>query len=151
MANDKKTKNIVLKKDEKAHFATITALNIPISTKFSVEIGNFIRNKELKKAKQMLKGVIDQKIAVPFKIYNRDLGHKPGMASGRYPIKASETILKLLDSLEANAEYKGLDINNLVVSEFVANQGSKMWHYGRKRRRQMKRSHLIIKVEEMQK
>ena len=151
MEKNNKTKSKVLKKDEKAHFATITALNIPISTKFSVEIGNFIRNKELKSAKQMLQKVITQKIAVPFNRYNRDLGHKPGIAAGRYPIKASEAILKLLDSLEANAEYKGLDINNLVISEFVANQGSKMWHYGRKRRRQMKRSHLIIKVEEIQK
>lgn len=136
---------------EKAHFATVLAKNIPISTKFSIEIGNFIRNKELKKAKELLKKVTEKKIAVPFKKFNRDLGHKAGIAAGRYPVKASATILKLLDSLEANAEYKGLDTNNLVIREFIANQGNQMWHYGRKRRRKMKRTHIMIKAEEKQK
>jgi len=149
---DKKTKKKQDKpkvNNDKAHYAIVTAMNLPISNKFSVEIGNFIRNKELKKAKELLNRVIKQNIAVPFTRFNRDLGHKPGIAAGRYPIKASTEILKLLDALEANAEYKGLDVNNLVISEFIANKGNKMWHYGRKRRRAMKRCHLTIKAEEM--
>ncbi|MBI2670739.1 50S ribosomal protein L22 [Candidatus Woesearchaeota archaeon] len=134
--------------NEKIHYASVSSWNIPISRKFSVEIGNFVKNKELKKAKVLLENVIAQKAAVPFKRYNRDLGHKRGIASGRYPIKASKLILKLLDSLEANAENKGIDTNNLIIKEFIANKGNKMWHQGRKRRRKMKRCHIFIKAIE---
>ena len=64
--------------------------NLQISTKQSVEICNFIRNKSLKVAKNMLNSVVNKKIAVPYKRYRRDVGHKAGMASGRYPITASK-------------------------------------------------------------
>jgi large subunit ribosomal protein L22 len=137
---------------EVAHIATAKSLNLPISTKQSYEIANFLRNKELKTAKKLLQDVIDKKIAVPFGRYNRDTGHKKGkIASGRYPEKASKAFLMLLNSVEANADSKGLDNEKLVISELRSTQGTQQWHAGRLRRRRMKRTHLYIKLEESEK
>ncbi len=139
-------------KSEKAHFASVRVRNLPISTKQSVEIAGYLRGRELSKAKSFLQDVIDKKRAVPFKRYNRDMGHKPGkIASGRYPEKASKHFLMLLNSLEGNAENKGLNVEMLKLSEVIANKGPDQWHYGRLRRRKMKRTHLEIKAVEIEK
>lgn len=138
--------------DKKEHFASVNVKNLPISTKQTIEIAGFIRGKNLKKAKSLLSQVLEKKIAVPFKRYNRDVGHKPGkIAAGRYPKKATEHILILLNSLEANAENKGLNVDNLKISEIMVNKGSNQWHYGRMRRRKMKRTNVKIKTIEIEK
>jgi large subunit ribosomal protein L22 len=137
--------------ESKEHFATAKSLNLPISTKQSYEIANFLRRKKLSTAKKLLEQVLKKKIAVPYKRYNRDTGHKPGIASGRYPEKASKALLMLLDSVEANADNKGLDTENLIISELRSTQGTQQWHAGRLRRRRMKRTHLYVRVEESEK
>ena len=144
------TKKVEAKQiDKKEHFAIAKSLNLPISTKQSVEISNFIRKKETSKAKMLLNEVLEHKKAVPFKRYNRDTGHKSGnIASGRYPEKAIQNFLKLINTAEANAEDKGLDSKNLIITEMKADQGPQQWHQGRMRRRKMKNTHLSIKVME---
>ena len=111
-------------KPDIAHFASVNAYALPISTKQSVEIASFLRNRKVSQAKTLLSEVIAMKMAVPFKRYNRDVGHKPGIAAGRYPIKASKEFLNLLNTLEANAEFKGLDSKNLIISTIKANKGT---------------------------
>ena len=97
----------------------------------------------------MLQDVINKKMAVPFKRYNRDTGHKKGkIAAGRYPEKASEAFLTLLNTVEANADSKGLDNEKLFISELRSTQGSQQWHSGRLHRRRMKHTHLYVKVKE---
>ncbi|MCD4759864.1 50S ribosomal protein L22 [archaeon] len=135
--------------DKSEHFAIARSLSLPISTKQAVEISNFIRKKELQIARKLLQEVLDKKKALPFKRYNRDMGHKPGkIASGRYPEKAISYFIKILRTAEANAEDKGLDINNLIITELKADKGPQQWHYGRLRRRKMKNTHLYVKVME---
>ena len=92
----------------KEHQATVRGRDLDISTKFATEISNNIRNKSIKTAKQILSDVISQKRPISFRRYNRDLGHKAGLSSARYPIKASKVILKLLEELQANSEFKEL-------------------------------------------
>src|SRR3989344_1093913 len=91
-------------------------IGLPISAKFSIEICREIRYKPLKRAERMLEDVISQTRAIPFKRFVFDLGHKPGMAAARYPIIASEHILRLVHLLKANAEHKGLNPEKLVIS-----------------------------------
>ena len=91
--------------------AKVNGKDLRISTKESIEICNFIRNRNLGKARQLLEQVLKQKIAVPYKIFNTDTGHKPGIAAGRYPRNASIAIIGLLNSVEANAENMGLNKN----------------------------------------
>lgn len=128
--------------------AKAVGISLPISTKQSVEICRFIRNKSLEKAKTMLANVIVKKTAVPFKRYKMDVGHRRGkIAAGRYPMKASKQILDLLNSVETNAQFKGLNTSNLVITHICAHLASTPPHYGR-RRRKTKRTHVEVVVEE---
>jgi large subunit ribosomal protein L22 len=149
---EKKTETVkveVKSEDKKEHFAIAKSLNLPISTKQSVEVSNFIRGKETSKAKMLLNEVLKHKKAVPYNRYNRDTGHKSGnIAAGRYPEKAIQNFLILINSVEANAEDKGLDSKNLIITELKADLGPQNWHQGRMRRRKMKNTHLSIKVME---
>lgn len=132
---------------EKCAFAR--ALNLPISTKVSYEIGNAIRGKSVEKVIAFLDRVMDQKEAVPFKRFNSDVGHKPGkIGPGRYPIKSVEYFKKLVLSAKANAIDKGLNDAALKVVHVAANTGVGQWRHGRQRRRQMKATHLEIAVAE---
>lgn len=129
--------------------ATVNSKDLSISTKHAIEICNFIRGKNLLKSKEYLQKVLEMKKAIPFKRYNRDMGHKPGsLGPGRYPQKASNVILKLLESLEINAQNKGLDTAALYLKTVVPNKGSNVWHYGRQRRRRMKLTHIFMLAEE---
>jgi len=130
------------------HTATVRGFNLAISKKFSVEVANFIRRKKLKVAKELMEGVIEKKIAVPFRKHNRDLGHKRGIGPGRYPIKVAKQILILLESAEMNATNKGLDVDALFIKEISANKGSTSMKGGRHRGREAKRTHLEILLEE---
>ena len=108
------------------NIARINGKDLRISTKQCVEICSFIREKKVAKAKYALERVLKKKMAVPFKRYNRDIGHKHGIASGSYPINASSEILRLLIELEANAENKGLSKNELYISKIMAKM---FFHY----------------------
>lgn len=143
------TETKVKKEIGSEHFAVARALNLPVSTKTSVEVASFIRGKEVKKVKRYLQEVLEHKKSIPFKRYRRDVGHKPGqVAAGRFPEKAIGYYMKLINNAEANAENKGLDVENLIVSEVKANKGPGQYHYGRKRSRKMKNTHLFIKLVE---
>ena len=126
--------------------------DLPISKKHSVEICRWIRKKKLEKAKLMLNKVLEKEIAVPYKRHISDLGHKKGAKGpGRYPIKACKEILKLLESAETNAQFKGMNTGNLIIEHINAQQASRPWHFGRQRRRKMKRAHVEIILKESRK
>jgi len=123
--------------------------DLPISTKQSVEISNYIRGKSLKKSKDILQKVIEENKAIPFRRFNKDMGHKKGnIAAGRFPIKSCTNILKILSSAEHNAINIGLNNNNLFIKNIIANKASRPFHTGRKIRRKMKRTHIEIILEE---
>ncbi|MDP2906521.1 MAG: 50S ribosomal protein L22 [Nanoarchaeota archaeon] len=133
----------------KENSAMVNGKDMPISTKQSIEICNFIRGKNLLLSKAFLEKVLQKKKAVPFRRFNRDMGHKPGsIGPGRYPQKASKLILQLLESLEVNAQNKGLDTATLYLKTVVPNKGANVWHYGRQRRRRMKLTHIFMLAEE---
>ena len=46
--------------------------------------------------------------------------------SGRYPQKAAKEILKLIDNLESNAEYKGIDLDRLKIINATVHKGRLM-------------------------
>ena len=128
--------------------ARVVGRSLPISTKFSIEVCAFIRNKKTSEAKKLLSQVITGKKAIPFKRFNKDLSHKPKIGPGRYPIKVIEEVIDLLDSVEANAQFKGLNTANLQITHINAHLASRPWHYGRQRRRKSKRTHIEVVVQE---
>ena len=80
--------------------------------------------------RSFLDEVIDKKIAVPYRRYNNEVAHRSnirdGFFSGRFPKKASIEFLKLLDNLESNAEYKGMDLDRLKIISCVVHKGTKL-------------------------
>ncbi len=95
-----------------------------ISTKKSRELGRAIKGMHTGVARSYLENVIKLKQAVPFKRHNDGLGHKKGaMAAGRYPVGAANEFLKILKNVESNAEYKGLEPENMYIAHFSAKRG----------------------------
>ncbi len=141
--------NYTVKQMEEENIAKAVGRALPISTKQSIEICAFIRKIPLEKAKKRLTDAINKKSAIPFKRFNDNMGHKKGkIAAGRYPEKACGHILKLVEGVEANAQFKGLNTANLVISHICAHKAARPWHYGRQRRRKTKRTNVEIVVKE---
>jgi large subunit ribosomal protein L22 len=122
---------------------------VGVSFKIASEVCRHIKNKPVIKAKQILERVIKKEEAIPFKRFNMDLAHKPGMGPGRYPIKCAAEILKLVKSAESNAQNKGLGTANLVITHICTHKASSPYHYGRHKRRKMKRSNIEVVVTEV--
>ena len=123
--------------------------SLPISFKKSIEISNFIRGNKLATARQKLERVMKMKQAVPYRRYAKGgTGHKRNIGPGRYPIKTCAEFIRLLKSAEANAQQKGLDASKLYISAIVPKKAAGQWHYGRKRRRKMKVTHVEIIAQE---
>lgn len=135
---------------KKDNTAKVVGRDVAISTKQSVEISSWLRGLSVERAKIMLNNVLKMKQAVPFKRFNDNMGHKPGIGPGRYPQKSCAVILGLLEGAEANAQFKGLNVNSLVISHICAKKGTTAWHYGRKGGRRAKRTNIEIVLEEVE-
>lgn len=121
----------------------------PISSKHSIEICNMIRGKKVQSVKDQLQEVTELKKAVPFKRFNADVGHKPGMGPGRYPVKAAKMIKEIIESAEANAQFKGLNKDDLVIKHISAQKASRPMRGGRNRGRLGKRTNIEVVLEEI--
>ena len=99
-----------------------------ISHKHAREIAVAIKGMSIEKARDYLMDVVKAKRAVPFRRYKNEVGHKSdtGVMSGRYPKKAAGEFIKLLDNLESNAEYRGMDLDRLRVVNATVHKGRKI-------------------------
>lgn len=86
----------------------------------------------LRRAQRYLKNVIAKKEIVPFRRYSGGVGRKAqckqfeACTQGRWPQKSAEFLLQLLRNAESNADYKGLDVDRLVVEHIQVNRAPKM-------------------------
>ena len=96
-----------------------------ISHKHAREIAVAIKGLSIEKARDYLQAVINKKIAIAFGRYKNQVGHRsdPGMMSGRYPQKSAKEFIKVLDNLESNAEYKGMDLDRLKIINATVHKG----------------------------
>ncbi|MCJ7450195.1 MAG: 50S ribosomal protein L22 [Candidatus Nanohaloarchaeota archaeon QJJ-9] len=135
--------------EEDQKTAKARGVNVSVSRKHSTEVGNFIKNDSVEKAKEKLEKVINKEQPVPYKKFNKDLAHKKGdMGAGRYPVNASEEIMSLVKSAESNAVDQGMSTDNLYVSEFYASQGEGYQTPKRHRGRKPKSANITIKLRE---
>ena len=114
------------KENEEKQTARAMARSLKVSPKHCVDICNAIRGMDVQKAKAYLNDVIAEKQAVPFKKHNKKVGHRKGMkgwTAGRYPVKAAKQVLRVLKNAEANAEYKGMDTENLKIEHISSHRG----------------------------
>jgi len=106
--------------------------DLRVSPKHAREVCKTIKGMKLDQAKKYLRQVMEKKKPVPFRRYKKKVGHRHGMENafaGRYPVKAAQKILKVLEGAEANAEYKGLDAERLRIIHASAYPGMKIKRY----------------------
>jgi len=112
--------------------AKASGRELKVSHKAAREVCKAIKGMMLNNAKQYLRDVAAKKKAVPYTRYNKKLPHRHGLVNsfcGRYPIKASQQILGVLESAQSNAENKGLDVDRLRIIHAAAYQGIKLKRY----------------------
>jgi len=123
--------NYAYKPEDETKAAKAMGYEMPISFKHAVEICRVIRGKKIEDARNLLEEVIEMRRAIPFKRYKKKVAHKKleKWYAGRYPQKAAKHILKILRNLEANAEYKGLDLDKLIIVHAQAQKGRVIQRY----------------------
>jgi large subunit ribosomal protein L22 len=101
-----------------------------ISHKHAREIAVAIKGRSIEKARELLENVISRREAIPYRRYNNEVAHRSnirdGFFAGRFPKKAASEFLRILDNLESNAEYKGMDLDRLRIVSAAVHQGTKL-------------------------
>jgi large subunit ribosomal protein L17e len=103
--------------------------HLRIHFKHCREIAHVTKGMKVEKALQYCSDVLAFKSAVPFSRFTGGIGHHaqakqhkaPGN-SGRWPVKAMQVYKDLVSNAVANAETKGLDVSQLVISHAQCNR-----------------------------
>ena len=132
--------------------------NKPVSLKYSLEIISNIKGQRVEKSIAWLKRIASMKDFLPLRVYNKKVGHRKGEAQhyskiGRYPIRCVNAFIELLESVKSNADYKGLDSENLMITHMFASQGYSRMSYQHQGRisgkaRKTKATHIEVIVRE---
>ena len=135
----------------KEHMARAVLESVPISFKSAIMVSNAIKNKELNKAKNILKQAMEKKTPIKFTKFNQEQAHRRAIGPGKYPVKTAKYMLKLLNEVEANAQFIGLDTSSLIIYKIICQEAARSLHYGRRRSISMKRTTVEIVVKEASK
>jgi large subunit ribosomal protein L22 len=138
--------------------AKASGRELRVSHKHAREVCKTINGMKLEQAKDYLQQVILKKKAVPFARFNKHVPHRHGLEkayAGRFPVKTATEILKILEGAEANAEYKGLDVEQLRIVHASAYPGMKIKRFiprafGRSSPRYNTLTHVELVLEEME-
>ena len=106
--------------------AIASGRDIRIKPKVAREICHQLKGMKLEEAKTYLEAVVGMKIAVPYYRFRSRIPHRKqlqGHDAGRFPQKTAGEILKILESVEANAEFKGLYADRLRIVHVAAHRG----------------------------
>lgn len=95
------------------------------------ETAQAIKHMPLRRAQRFLKSVVEKKECVPFRRFNGGVGRcaqakQWGTTQGRWPKKSADFLLQLLKNAESNAEYKGLDVDRLVIDHIQVSNNEKL-------------------------
>lgn len=106
--------------------------DLRISPKHSREVCKMLKGIKLDAAIEYLDDVIKLKRSVPFKRHNKKISHRSdlvGWDAGRYPVRAAGEIKKVLENLENNAIFKGLDVDKLKLVHIISQRARKIVGY----------------------
>jgi large subunit ribosomal protein L22 len=138
--------------------AIASGRDLRVSHKAAREICHYVRGMRLEKAKDVLQEVAELKRPVPYRRHKKKVAHRKGVEgfdAGRFPKKAAEAILKILDQVEANAEFKGLYSDRLKIIHIASHKGRVIRNYiprafGRSSPYFNYLTHVEVAVEEIQ-
>jgi large subunit ribosomal protein L22 len=144
-------------KESKTAKAMIT--NAQTSLKYSTEICNQVKGKNVNTAADWLTRILNKEDYLPLKKYNKKVAHRKGEAkngvkSGRYPQKTINIFLDLLNSVQNNADFKGLDTEKTNIIHAFASKGISRMSYQSKgkiggKARRKNATHIEVIVSEV--
>jgi large subunit ribosomal protein L22 len=99
--------------------------DLRVSFKHSIEVCKAIRGMAVEDAKKYLEEVMAKKTPVHFRKHKGHIAHRKGagFGPGKYPVNAAKAILAIIHDVENNAEYKGLDPENMFIAHVSAYRG----------------------------
>ncbi len=89
-----------------------------VSPKAAREIAGTIRGMTVPGAIELLENVEDMKTPIAFRRHKLKVGHRSqlqGFPTGSYPVRAARAFLQVLQNLQGNAEFKGLDPDRVKI------------------------------------
>ncbi|MFB0544014.1 MAG: 50S ribosomal protein L22 [Candidatus Bathyarchaeia archaeon] len=137
--------------------AIASGRDLRISPKAAREICHHIKGLKLEKAKDVLQEVAELKRPIPYFRHRKKVAHRRGVQgfdAGRFPQKAAGEILKVLNQVEANAEFKGLYADRLKIIHIASHRGRVIRNYiprafGRSSPHFQHLTHVEVAVEEI--
>ena len=96
---------------------------IRVSPKHCREVCKMLKGMKVDQAREYLQSVAELKTPVPYSRYKMFLSPKARAGPARYPKKAAKAILDVIESARSNAEYKGLDADNMRIRSASAHRG----------------------------
>jgi large subunit ribosomal protein L22 len=120
--------SFIEQKFDTERLAKASGRDLRIKPKHAREICAVIKGMKVERAKEFLENVIQLKQSIPFRRYKKKLPHRNDLKefkwyAGKFPQKAAARIYEILTSVEANGEYKGLDIESCRVIHAAAHRG----------------------------
>jgi large subunit ribosomal protein L22 len=103
--------------------AIARAIEVDISMKDAVNIAHYLRGMKLDHAKEVVDKAIKKELPIPYFRYLDSVSHRRGVGPGRYPVKALKEFRAVLNNAEANADFKSLNTENLVIKHIAASKG----------------------------
>jgi large subunit ribosomal protein L22 len=143
---------------KESKIAKATIKNANVSLKYSTELCNQLKGMKIEKAMGWIERIINHEEYLPLKRYHKKVAHrkgdsKKGVKSGRYPEKTLKVFLDLLNSVQTNADFKGLDEEKLNIIHAFASKGITRYSYQSKgkiggKSRRKNATHIEIIVSE---
>ncbi|WP_424017963.1 50S ribosomal protein L22 [Halorientalis pallida] len=96
-----------------------------MSHKHSKAIAREIKGMTAGEATEYLEAVVDEEQSVPFRSHNSGVGHRndiDGWDAGRFPEKASEAFLDLIENAVGNADHQGFDGEAMEIIHVAAHK-----------------------------
>ena len=96
-----------------------------VSHKHSTEIARELKGKTASEAVEYLEAVKEEEQSVPFRSHNSGVGHRSdvdGWDAGRYPERAAEAFLDLLENGINNADHQGFEGETMEIAHVAAHK-----------------------------
>ena len=91
---------------------------VNISPKAAREIAVTIKGMTAAAAIELLEKVEEMKMPIAFRRHKLKVGHRSelqGFPSGSYPVRAAKAFIEVIQNLQGNAEFKGLDPERIEI------------------------------------
>lgn len=109
--------------------AIARGIDLNISLKDSVNIAHHLKGMTLTQARDTIEKGMKKEKPIPYFRYLDSVSHRRGTGPGRFPVRALKAFGAVLDNAEANAEFKNLDTENLVVRHIAATKSRMVKKY----------------------